>query len=381
MYLFRQNHLLALLAGYEQSKAPIDFYVSSYFRSNKSLGSKDRAYLAETIYRLIRWRGLIDYFISAPATWAKRLEWLESHNPKDFLQNEQIPESSRASFPEALYGFFKESLGDKAFSVAVASNEQAPCCIRVNTLKCTRDQLCERLTALGLRVSRGQASETAIYIHDKCNFFVLDPFKEGLFEVQDEASQLVAHMVAARPQQSVLDFCAGSAGKTLAFAPLMQKSGQIFLHDIRPHALVEAKKRLKRAGIQNAQIVVSTDEKRLKVLKKRMDWVLVDAPCSGTGTLRRNPDMKWKFSEEMLRRLVSEQRVIFKQALSYVKPGGHIVYATCSVLKEENSEQQAHFLQTYPIELASSPFQSFPEAGKMDGFFAVTFRKTANASN
>lgn len=223
-------------------------------------------------------------------------------------------------------------------------------------------------------VSPCQLAPHGIVFHKKINFFNLPEFKEGLFEVQDEGSQLVADLCRVEPGEQVLDYCSGSGGKTLAFAYRMQQKGQIFLHDIRDHILAEAKKRLKRAGIQNAQII-EYESPKLKKLKKKMDWVLVDAPCSGTGTLRRNPDMKWKFSEEALRRLVGEQRMIFEKALSFLKPSGKIVYATCSILKEENEEQISHFLKTYPLELAADPFRSLPQKDSMDGFFGAVFKK------
>ncbi|MCE5295170.1 MAG: RsmB/NOP family class I SAM-dependent RNA methyltransferase [Chlamydiales bacterium] len=372
---FRTNHLLMLLEGYEQQKAPIDFWVSCYFREHKALGSKDRAFISDEVYRLIRWRALIDHFITHP-DWQSRIDWLQNEDPKRFLDNETIPLHIRYSMPEVLMNELIASWGvEKAKSIALACLEPAPTCIRANLLKTTRDQLFERLSHQGFLVSRAQDSETGILFHKKENFFCLPEFIEGLFEVQDEGSQQVAQMVQAKANDHVFDFCAGSGGKTLAFAPNLKGTGQIYLHDIRLHALHESKKRLKRAGIQNAQIVAHTDDKKLRKLKKTMNWVLVDAPCSGTGTLRRNPDMKWKYTPEMLVRIVSTQRVIFEQALSYVKPGGYIVYATCSILNQENRAQLEHFLAHYPIELVGEPFECVPEQGKKDGFFGAVFRK------
>lgn len=201
----------------------------------------------------------------------------------------------------------------------------------------------------------------------------MDEFKKGFFEVQDEGSQLLANLVQCQPGQLVMDFCAGSGGKTLAFAPLMKNSGQIFLHDVRAYTLQDAKKRLRRAGIQNAQIIHAEDPK-LNKWKKKMDWVLVDAPCSGTGTLRRNPDMKWKFDIEMLERLIGQQRTIFEKALSFMKPEGHIVYGTCSLLKQENEHQLNHFIKTYNLKIEGQVFHSFPSLGGMDGFFGVVLK-------
>ena len=202
----------------------------------------------------------------------------------------------------------------------------------------------------------------------------MEEFKKGYFEVQDEASQLIAELIAIEPGMRFLDYCAGSGGKSLAIAPRLKERGQLFLHDIRPRALLEARKRLKRAGIQNAQLLPA-DSPNKRLLKMKMDWVLVDAPCTGTGTFRRNPDMKWKFEDQLLPRIIQEQREIFEEALSFLKPGGHIVYATCSVLPQENLHQAAYFLDRFPLEQIGEPFSSIPLTGEMDGFFGVVFKK------
>jgi 16S rRNA C967 or C1407 C5-methylase (RsmB/RsmF family) len=203
----------------------------------------------------------------------------------------------------------------------------------------------------------------------------MEEFKNGLFEVQDEASQLVSFLLDAKPGQQVLDFCSGSGGKTLGFAHKLSARGQIYLHDIRDYVLGEAKKRLKRAGIQNAQVLYFNDPKKSR-LKKTMDWVLVDAPCSGSGTLRRNPDMKWRFNPSSIENLEQEQRQIFTEALSYVKPGGKIIYATCSILPQENQDQVNYFLSKFPLKLLQAPLETFPVDGGMDGFFAAVFETT-----
>ncbi|MBS0656602.1 MAG: RsmB/NOP family class I SAM-dependent RNA methyltransferase [Verrucomicrobia bacterium] len=376
---FRQKHLISLLEGYERQSAPIDFFVSSYFRANRALGSKDRASISEDVYHLIRWKALLDYQLEVRAiapTWRARAALRAERDPKEYFDQEEIPLHIRVGMPQELFTELTSSWGEqKAVEIALVCNEQAPTFVRVNALKTTREELLAKWQAQGYFVSAGKEAGTAICFHKKLNFFTLPEFTQGLFEVQDEGSQRVAELVQAEPGQKVLDFCAGSGGKTLAFAPRLLGKGQIFLHDIRAPALREAKKRLKRAGIQNAQTVLSEDLSRLKMLKKSMDWVVVDAPCSGTGTLRRNPDMKFKFSQEMLSRLVSQQRVIFEKALSFVRPKGHILYITCSILKQENREQVEHFLRTLPIEQVGEPFETIPESGKRDGFFAVLFKR------
>lgn len=370
---FREYHLLRFFDFHDCEPAPLDLCIHRYFKSNKALGSKDRAWITETVYGIERWRLLIDYLTKKPRNWENRLATWKNLNPALYRNNDSIPLHIRYSFSEFLFSILVNDFGlEKALPLCWNCNFPAPTTIRVNTLKTNRQSLLEKWKK-NFEVSECSISSAGIRFHKKINFFQLPEFKSGLFEVQDEGSQILAQLVEAKPGQHVLDYCSGSGGKTLAFAPRMNGQGQIYLHDIRPHILVEAKKRLKRAGIENSQILQPNDPK-LSKLKKKFDYVLVDAPCSGTGTLRRNPDMKRKLTEAMLNRFVGRQRKIFEKALSFVKPGGRIVYGTCSILKKENEQQIEHFLKTYPIELTGQSFQSFPEIDQMDGLFGVCFK-------
>jgi 16S rRNA (cytosine967-C5)-methyltransferase len=369
---YREHHLLELLYGYEQQTLPLDRYISDYFRANKALGSKDRGEIAETAYALIRWQILMDWLIGQPTSWEKRLDFYKSHDLTTFLNDVSIPQHVRLSFPEDLYNLIAASLGETANEVCLASNYPAPTTVRINSMKTNRDEQLHKWLA-DYEVAATQHSPNGINFIKKVNFYVMPEFKEGIFEVQDEGSQLLAGLVNAKPGDLVMDYCSGSGGKTLAFAPAMQNKGQIYLHDVRPYVLEECRKRLRRAGIQNAQVVLENDPK-LKKLKKKMDWVLADVPCSGTGTLRRNPDMKQKITSEMVQRLQGQQRMIFEKALSYLKPGGRIVYGTCSLLRNENQDQIAHFMKTYHLELEGEIFQSLPKSGGMDGFFGVVLK-------
>lgn len=370
---FRDHHLLQFLLSYENQSLPLDYSLSLYFKSHKSLGSKDRLYIGDFVYKLIRWKGLLDYLIPSTASWEKKIELLKNIKPENYLDDKSIPLHIRLSFPKILFEKILHDYGEgKAIDLCITSNQAAPTTIRINPLKTSREELLEKWNEL-YKITPTQTSPYGIKFLEKIHFFSLSEFKEGLFEIQDEASQLIALLIKAEPGQQVLDYCAGSGGKTLAFAPFMQNKGQIYLHDIRPYILLECKHRLKRAGIQNAQII-NPDSLQLSKLKKKFDWVLVDAPCSGTGTLRRNPDMKWRFTEEMLKRLVGQQRTIFEKALSFLKPSGKIVYATCSLLQEENEKQIEHFLKTYPLKLENSLFQTLPTPGSMDGFFGATLK-------
>lgn len=370
---YREHHLFTLLESYSKQTLPLDLFISHYFRDNHALGSKDRAFIAETIYALVRWQRLLDY-LSPSSSWEDRYHtYLKTHFQQLQLQ-EEIPLAIRVSFPQPLFDLFAKNFGiDKARELCLVCNSPAPTTIRANSLKISRDDLLKRWTDV-YEVSPTLSSPNGIIFHKKINFFQLPEFKEGLFEVQDEGSQLLAGLVQVQPGQQVLDYCAGSGGKTLAFAPAMQGKGQIYVHDIRLFALQEARKRLGRAGIQNYQIL-PPDSSQLPKLKKKMDWILVDAPCSGTGTLRRNPEMKWKFDQEMLTRLIGQQRMIFEKALSFLHPNGHIVYATCSLLEEENQSQMKHFISTYALKIEGEPFQTLPSHGGMDGFFGVVLKR------
>lgn len=371
---FRQFHILSILNGYEGQTLPLDLFMRNYFRLNKALGSKDRAYIAETSYAMIRWKGLLDFLCQKDPSWEQRLDCFLDPGFDQAREDKSLPAHVRLSFPKVLYDQIVASHGaEKAESICRISNQAAPTTVRINLLKQSREQMLDRWKG-DYEVKPCLHSAAGITFQKRINFFEMAEFKEGLFEVQDEGSQLLADLVQVQPGDLVMDYCAGAGGKSLAFAPRMQNKGQIYLHDIRKHALIDCKKRLKRAGIQNAQIV-QADEAKLKKLKKKMDWVLVDAPCSGTGTLRRNPDMKWKFDDEMVERLRGQQRMIFEKALSFLKPGGKIVYSTCSLLNQENKEQVEHFIKTYELELEGEVFESLPVEGGMDGFYGAVLRR------
>lgn len=371
---FRSTHLIQALTLFEKQRLPLDVFLRFYFQENRSLGSHDRRYITETIYRLIRWKGLVDALAKGDSNWEKRLSIIEQLSPLSLLQDDNIPLKDRVSFPKPYFDLLVKQWGEeKAIKFCLASNTAAPTTIRTNVHKISREELFAKLKKHH-EVSLGSHSPLAIHFAQRVNFLVLDEFKEGLFEVQDEASQLASLQVGVKPKEQFLDYCAGSGGKSLAIAPQMQGKGQMHLYDIRPKALAEAKKRLARAGIQNAQIITSEEQK--KSLKQKMDWVLVDAPCSGSGTLRRNPDMKWRFSTEELLATTQLQRKIFTEALEFVKPKGHIVYATCSVFVQENEDQVKYFTENFPVVCASTPFISFPSEKGMDGFYSIILQKT-----
>ncbi len=365
---FREFHLTQLFSLYKEKKLPLDLLVHQYFKAHPALGSKDRGFLSDAIFALAKWQGLLSHLdIQDPL---QGIIFLDSDQFRAATQNLEIPAHIRGSCPEYLFKLLCDAYGDsEALELALTFNTKAPVTIRANTLKISRDELLNRFSPIH-EVVPTQTSPNGIEFKAKVHFSSLPEYTSGLFEVQDEGSQLVAELVQVEPGQLALDYCAGAGGKALAFAPRMQNKGQIFLHDIRGNALGEAKKRLARAGIQNAQ-ASPADDPKWKKWKKKMDWILVDAPCSGTGTLRRNPDMKWNFNEEQLKQLVGQQRVIFEKALSFLKPGGKIVYATCSILPQENEMQIEHFMKTYSLKLEGEPLKILPKTGLMDGFYSA----------
>ncbi|NGX63337.1 MAG: Ribosomal RNA small subunit methyltransferase B [Candidatus Anoxychlamydiales bacterium] len=363
---FRKHHLLNILNEYSKKNLPVDLFLRKYFKSNKSLGSKDRKEISENLYKLIRWRGLIDFLcIKKPITFEERLDVLKNFDFKKFLKDEKIPTHIRVSFPKDYFEKVKNAYThEKAIDFCLVSNSVAPTTIRTNLLKISREELFEILNKKYV-VEKCKKSSSGIIFKKKINFFVSEEFKKGFFEIQDEGSQIVADLINPKPKDHVLDYCSGSGGKTLAFAHKMQKTGQIYLHDIRDHILLEAKKRFKRAGIENFQI---KNTLQLEKLNKKMDFIILDVPCSGSGTLRRNPDLKWKFKLLEIDNLIKTQRQIFDDAISYLKKDGKIIYITCSIFPDENEKQIKYFLDKYNLKIEKK-FFSFPEKNSMDGFF------------
>ena len=369
---FRETHLFAFLHQFDEESKPLDVAFSNYLKSHKSIGAHDRRFLGDAAYALIRWRALLDYLLGGEPIWEKRYAIWRKIDLSSLPDN--IPPFIRCGASSWLFNELASSYGDtKAAELSRVLNEPAPFTVRVNLLKTTRDSLLERWKTL-YDAEPCLYSKTGIRFRQRIAVTAFPEFKEGLFEIQDEGSQLVSELVRPNPGEQILDYCSGSGGKSLAIAPSMAGRGQIYLHDIRPQILHEARRRLRRAGVQNAQFL-APGHPRLDSLKNKIDWVFADVPCSGSGTYRRNPDMKWKGSEEMMTELIQKQREIFGQALSYVRPGGKIVYATCSLFKRENEQQVDFFLKTFPVELAGAPLSIYPEQNGPDGFFGALFCK------
>ena len=307
--------------------------------------------------------------------WSK-LEQLYRYEPHVLL-----------SFPQNLYEKIVQEYGKpKGHEICLYSNLDPPFSMRVNPMKTTREDLYNRLLAkqdtlksqqykpVGIKLS--EMSNLGITFEYKPNDLLQSPeYREGLFELQDEASQLVSSLIDPKPGDIVLDYCAGSGGKTLAFAHKLKGKGQILLHDIRKDVLEKAKIRLRRASLQNAQLIEpEISNKKLLQWINRVDWLVLDVPCSSSGSFKRHPDLKWSFTKDRLMEYIETQRRIFSHSIDYVKKGGHIVYITCSIFQKENEQQVDFFLNNYPVVPVHKQFKSIPQKN-MDGFFAFVFRK------
>lgn len=367
---FSYYHLYRILKMFENSHLPLDVFLNKYFKSHKQLGSKDRKKICNDIYPMIRLKILIDHYAEKPLSPESRHKAYQSLCLSSL--DPTLAPHLQVSFPKEYFALLEKHYGkDKALEICKISNTQAPTTIRINPTLTSREKILKSWNHL-LPIHVGKSSPYALSFPKRMNFFALPEFKNGYFEIQDEGSQLIAFLVQAGPKDHVLDYCSGSGGKTLAFAHQLKGKGQIYLHDIRTHALLEAKQRLKRAQVQNAQILYP--EAKQKHLLKKMNWVIVDAPCSGSGTLRRNPGMKEHFSLKMLQDLIQKQQTIFEKALAFTKEKGFIVYATCSLFPEENENQVNHFLKKHPLVLKKM-VSWLPENGGMDGFFGAVFQK------
>jgi 16S rRNA C967 or C1407 C5-methylase (RsmB/RsmF family) len=372
---FRNTHIIQIFNEYENQNKPLDNFLNRYYRDNKSIGSKDRKYISDRCYAIIRWRALLDYLSKKSFSWENRINIYESIKEKleTYVFDKTIPCHVRLSFPKNYYnklcGDYPEEEVEK---FCLTSNSQAPTTIRVNTLKTSRSFLLNKWQDI-YSVSEGKECDTSIIFNKKINFLALEEFKNGLFEIQDEGSQLICNHIQVRPGDNILDYCSGSGGKTLALAPKLKGKGQLYLHDIRSSVLLKSKIRLKRAGISNVQFLFSRNG--MKKLERKMDWIILDVPCSGSGTLRRNPDMKWKFNPDKFSALLETQKNIFHKSYSFLKKTGYIIYITCSIFHDENEKQVDYFLKNYHIELKEPIHSWFPKKEGKDGFFCAIFKK------
>jgi len=417
------DHLSWLLGQVLRFEGPADAIMSRFFKEHPQLGARDRGLIAEACFHALRHYATLKWLLQpAVAARAPRLAALvtlaRQHGtaalgPRELRGDERAvrnalsldlasaPGAVRAELPLWLYAAVTAQYAD-AEALMRALAEPAPLDLRVNGLKAARDEVLASLRAATREHAPIDAEPTrfspdGIRLHEKPGLARWAVYRNGLVEVQDEGSQLIARLVAPRRGEMVVDFCAGAGGKTLALGSLMRSSGRIYAFDVNARRLAGFGPRLKRSGLSNVHpaAIHSENDPKVKRLTAKIDRVLVDAPCSGSGTLRRNPDLKWRFDPAELARVNAVQANVLRAAARLVKPGGRLVYATCSLLEIENQRVIEQFVaendqfavlpaadvlsqQGIEVEHAArfAPyFVMLPHLHGTDGFFAAVLER------
>lgn len=418
-------------------RAPVDSLMATYFKNRRYIGSKDRGAISDLLYFVLRHGGTLEWHIEQceravdprrvvmvgllfyGAKPLSREQIIDQFNGLQYspamlsdaengiltrcegreFMPATMPQPARLNYPDWMEGRLKDSFGEELPAAMTALNEQAPIDLRTNLLKCKdRGDLILALDKDGYFGVPTPHSPLGVRLKKRLPAFNTQAFRDGKYEMQDEGSQIVSLLVKAKPGQKVIDFCAGAGGKTLAIAATMKNKGRILAFDTAAHRLEQMPKRLARAGVSNVQSHVLRDE-RDPFLKRHVgtaDWVVVDAPCSGSGTWRRNPDLKWRFSLDDLQELKSVQARILDSAARLVKPGGTMVYITCSIFQDENHLQVKQFLGNNPSFRVEAPDKVWnkhlhttdgvgpcltlsPHQDGTDGFFAVALTNHVTA--
>lgn len=346
-----------------------DKVVARSLKKDKRWGSSDRKFVAETIYEIVRWKRLYSEIAEVKEPFDRDNLWrifavwavLRGYPIPDWRQLDGTPErkikgrfdelSKIRTFKESIPDWMDEigvkELGEKVWSKEItAQNQPAKVILRVNTLKTTKEKLKAILMDLNIETEYLNDQPDALVLKERANVFLTDAFKQGFFEVQDANSQLVAAFLDVKPGMRVVDTCAGAGGKTLHIASLMENKGQLIAMDLYESKLKQLKLRAKRNSAFNIEYRIIDSTKVIKKLHEKADRVLIDAPCSGLGVLKRNPDAKWKLQPEFIDNIRKVQAEVLENYSKIVKPGGKLVYATCSILPSENQEQVQRFLTT-----------------------------------
>ena len=369
---------IEVLTEVETRHRPVQLALKDWGSAHRFAGSGDRTVIGNLVFDALRNKASLGARMKDGSSraivlatyclgWGKGLQALsdileqDHHAPAALSADEiaclsQEPDSTpspfeQADIPEWLWPHFETVFGESAIEEGQALATRAPVDMRTNTLKSDRDKVLKRLAHTGAKATPlspvGARIEAKPDLGRMPHVQAEEGYRKGWFELQDEASQLAAHLAQAKPGDQVLDFCAGGGGKTLALAASMQNKGQLYAYDADRLRLAPIHERLQRAGVRNIQ-VRDPATSSLDDLVDQMDLVFIDAPCTGTGVWRRRPDSKWKLAEKALQDRIEDQRRVLESASRYVKPGGRLAYATCSVLREENQAQADWFLEQFP---------------------------------
>jgi 16S rRNA (cytosine967-C5)-methyltransferase len=393
-----RNLCEAVVNGLEQiftHKKYADKVIEKILKSNPKWGARDRRFIAETIYDIVRWYRLFieladaaedDYwkFLAVWCLWNKAefpdWEELKGVNRKKILERYEILKATRKvreSIPDWMDEMGEKELGARWEKELEALNQEASVVLRVNTLKISRQGLQKQLEETENIITQAPVEfPDALLLEERQNIFTRPQFKDGLFEVQDGGSQLIAPFLQVKPGMRVIDACAGAGGKTLHIAALMQNKGRIIALDTEEWKLEELKKRGRRAGVANVETRLIESSKTIKRLESSADRLLLDVPCSGVGVLKRNPDAKWKLTIEFIDRVKELQQHILTDYSTMLKSGGLMVYSTCSLFPSENEKQVAVFLEKQEGKFELIEQKSvFPSEG-FDGFYMALIKRT-----
>ena len=399
MELIHRNLLIgihdALEETFFQDKKYADKVLERLLKAHKKWGSADRQVVSEIFYDIVRWKKRLEYYmgegtkpsniynlILAYLLWKKvkykkfdEFDGIKTGGILSKLDKKTFPTKAiEHSVPDWLAGLFEKELGAKWEKEMSALNEQAPVILRANSLKISAENLVEILKEEGVNSFLLRGYPDAVQLEEKKNVFLTSAFKEGFFEVQDASSQKIAELLDVKEGMRVVDACAGAGGKTLHIAALMKNKGQIIALDIYEWKLAELKRRAKRAGAFNIETRFIEDNKVIKRLHNTADRLLIDAPCSGLGVLKRNPDSKWKIDEDFINRIKTEQENILQNYPKILKKGGKMVYATCSILPSENGEQVRKFLAEN-AEFALLKEENIMPSDGYDGFYMALIER------
>ena len=399
MELIHRNLLIgihdALEETFFQDKKYADKVLERLLKAHKKWGSADRQVVSEIFYDIVRWKKRLEYYmgegtkpsniynlILAYLLWKKvkykkfdEFDGIKTGGILSKLDKKTFPTKAiEHSVPDWLAGLFEKELGAKWEKEMSALNEQAPVILRANSLKISAENLVEILKEESVNSFLLRGYPDAVQLEEKKNVFLTSAFKEGFFEVQDASSQKIAELLDVKEGMRVVDACAGAGGKTLHIAALMKNKGQIIALDIYEWKLAELKRRAKRAGAFNIETRFIEDNKVIKRLHNTADRLLIDAPCSGLGVLKRNPDSKWKIDEDFINRIKTEQENILQNYSKILKKGGKMVYATCSILPSENGEQVRKFLSEN-TEFALVKEKNIMPSDGYDGFYMALIER------
>ena len=399
MKLIHRNLLIgihdALQETFFEDKKYADKVIERLLKANKKWGSQDRAVVSEIFYNIIRWRKRLEYYIGEGAKpnniyrlilayllWSnteyKRFDEFSGLKIADILtkiKKETFPTKAiEHSVPEWLVEILEQELGSVWEREVIALNEQASTILRANTLKISPKSLVDELACENISAFTINGYPDAVQLEEKKNVFLTSAFKDGFFEVQDASSQKIGRFLEVAEGQRVVDACAGAGGKTLHLSALMKNKGQIIALDIFEWKLAELKRRAKRAGAHNIETRLISDNKVIKRLHEKADRLLIDAPCSGLGVLKRNPDSKWKIDTEFIDRIKVEQQKILQDYSKMLKKGGKMIYATCSILPSENNLQVEKFLSNNPDFRLVKDEKIMPSQG-YDGFYMALIER------